>query len=972
MNVTTLFRFVLILFCALSATGQSTFVKEIGKNSGLPTQSIYDLFIDSDGFLYLGTEIGMFRYNGIEFQRKPFLNNKGNSVNDIQQDKSGRIWCMNFSNQIFFLENDTLKAHTEINRKIEESGPLRAYAVVGNDIWIVTDKLVFVYTQEEIILVMNKPPDYRNNLFNAIFIHPVSNRVHILDTDFIYEIQDYRFSKKHRLNVPSQNELLFISDHLITFQKRNPRVNQIFNHSSSRIAPDVLPEAYLNKSLLIDNSIWLCTNDGLFELNTHLTKIVSQHLTGVRISDIVKDKEGGLWISSVEKGLFYIPDKRIKALKVSLFNHNVISQGPDNTLFVGTGNGKIIQLSANGTRLNSYSSELLTEVEFIFYDSLNRRIISNHGIIDLRNPKKSLSLYLGKAVAPDNHRNFLFAFYNKAFLTNQDFEQPPTISLGLEISPVKLQDLIPHIEIRLNRSKSVLFDPNNDHYYVGYADKLIRYEKSGKHNDILSLEQKDIIANHILLHKNGNILIGSIQDGVHVIQNGKAIGHFTTQNGLSSNTIRKILLQYDQLYVLTDIGLDIIHLNSGRIRTFPMFQFFHGMNFSDILITDGKLWLAGIDELIILPISLNSRINLPKIHSIQTLVNGQLTDLNHHKISYNQNDIRISLDAIHFQSSGQFNYVYRLKGYDNNWTTQPAINNSINYLSLPPGEYIFEVKTVLNGVNSDPTQIRFTIAPPFWTTWWFRLLVILLLSGVIYLLFKKNLQRVRKKQLIKERLLISQLIALRSQMNPHFMFNVLNSVQGLIYTDKKNEASLYLGKFSTLMRRMLEFSDKAQLSLEKELELIQLYLELEAARFDGELNYRIVHELSPEELEQEIPSMIIQPYVENAIKHGLLHKKGEKQLTIHVKLSPQKDLEIRITDNGVGREVSKQINAKRTHHKSFATEAIDSRIGLINRIRKNPIQLTIYDRFDAHGKAEGTEVVILIPNENEHETSTGN
>jgi ligand-binding sensor domain-containing protein len=972
MNVTTLFRIVLILFCTFSVTGQSTFVKEIGKNTGLPSQSIYDLFIDADGFLYVGTEIGMFRYNGIEFQRKPFLHNKGNSVNDIQQDKSGRIWCMNFSNQIFVLENDTLKAHTEINRKIEESGPLRAYAVVGNDIWIVTDKLVFVYTKGEIVLIMNKPPDYRNNLFYAIFVHPVTNRVHILDTDFIYEIQDYRFSKKHRLNVPSQNELLFLGDQLVTFQKRNPRVNQIFNHSSSRIAPDILPEAYLNKSLLIDNSIWLCTNDGLFELNTHLSKIVSQNLTGIRVSDIVKDKEGGLWIGSVEKGLFYIPDKRIKALKVSPFNHDIISQGPDHTLFVGTGNGKIIQLSANGVQLNSYSSDLLTEVEFIFYDSLNRRIISNHGIIDLKNPKKNSSLYLGKAVAPDAYGNFLFAYYNKAFLTNQDFSKPPTISLGLEVSPVKIQNLIPHIEIRLNRSKSVLFDPKNDHYYVGYADKLIRYEKSGKHIDIVSIEQKDIIANHMLLHKNGDILIGSIQDGVHVIKNGKATGHFTTQNGLSSNTIRKILLQDDELYVLTDIGLDIIHLNSGRIRTFPMFQFFHGMNFSDILIADGKLWLAGIDELIILPISLNSRINLPKIHSIQSLVNGQPTELNGHKISYYQNDLRISLDAIHFQSAGQFNYVYRLKGYDNKWTVQPAINNSINYLSLPPGEFIFEVKTVLNGVYSEPTQIRFTITPPFWTTWWFRLLIILLLSGVIYLLFKQNLQRVRKKQLIKERLLISQLIALRSQMNPHFMFNVLNSVQGLIYTDKKNEASLYLGKFSTLMRRMLEFSDKAQLSLEKELELIQLYLELEAARFDGELNYRIVHELSPEELEQEIPSMIIQPYVENAIKHGLLHKKGEKQLTIHVCLSPQKDLEIRILDNGVGRDMSKQINAKRTHHKSFATEAIDSRIGLINRIRKNPIQLTINDRFDAHGKAEGTEVVILIPNENEHETSTGN
>jgi ligand-binding sensor domain-containing protein/two-component sensor histidine kinase len=972
MRLTTLFWFHLVLLSTLQVTGQTTFIKEVGQHNGLPTRSIYDLFIDKDGFLYLGTEIGMFRYNGIEFHRKVFLNNKGNSVNDIHQDESGTIWCMNFSNQIFFLENDTLKAHKAINQKIEESGPLRAYAVAGNDIWIVTDKLVFVYRQGEIISVMNKPPDYRNNLFHTIFVHPVTKRIFILDSEFIYEIKDYRFSKKHKLALPSQYELVFLNDQLVTFQKRNPRINQVFNQRISRITPDILPEAYLNKSIVIDNSIWLCTNNGLYELNMQLSKRISQNLNGIRVSDIVKDKEGGLWISSVEKGLFYIPDRRVKALKVSPFNHNVISQGPDNTLFVGTGNGEIIQLSSNGTILNSYSSELLTEVEFIYYDSHDRRIISNHGIIDLKNPQKNISLYLGKAVAPDVYGNFLFAYYNKAFLTNQDFLQAPTVSMGFEISPVKLQDRIPHIEIRLNRAKSVLFDPNNDHYYVGYADKLIRYNKTGSVKEIKSTDQKDIIANHMLLQQNGDILIGSIQDGVHIIKNGKAIKHFSVQAGLSSNTVRKILLKDDQLYVLTDIGLDIIHLKKGTIRPFPMFQFFYGMNFSDMIVANGNLWLAGIDELIILPMSLNSRISLPKIHEIQTLVNENLTQLNGSKISYNKNQIRINLDAIHFQSSGQFDYAYRLKGYDNNWTTQPAMNKSINYLSLPPGEYIFEVKTGLNGAYSYPVRIRFEIAPPFWTTWWFRLLIILSLGAVIYFLFKQNLQRIRKKQLIKERLLISQLIALRSQMNPHFMFNVLNSVQGLIYADKKNEASLYLGKFSTLMRRMLEFSDKAQLSLEKELELIQTYLELEAARFDGELNYRIQHELSTEELEQEIPSMIIQPYVENAIKHGLLHKKGNKQLTIYVNLSSQKDLEIRIVDNGIGREMSKQINAKRTHHKSFATVAIDSRIGLINRIRKKPIQLTIHDRFDAHGKAEGTEVVILIPNENEHETSTDN
>lgn len=965
MKITLVIHFFVFWCLIPCASAQSTFIKEVGKNSGLPTQSIYDLFVDKDGFLYLGSEIGMIRYNGLEFKRIPFLNNKGNSVNAIQQAKNGQIWCMNFSNQIFFLRNDSLIAHDYINTQIEASGPLRSFAVINDDLWIVTDRLVFVYNKYRIFPVMNKSPNDKEGLFNEIVHHPSTGKTYILDQTYLYEVEDYRFSKKTRLTHNGQHELVIFGNTFLTAQKHIPSNNEILFKSNQTISPHLFPNSYLNKMVAIDNSIWLCTNDGLYDLNLSLSRQHAVILKNIRISDIVRDHEGGLWVSSVEKGLYYMPDKRIKLLNVSGFSHYAITPGPDNTLFVGTGDGKIKQIREDGTILRTISTDLLTEIEFIYFDEPNQRLITSHGVFYLNKKNNDFTFYLGKSVSKDDRGNFVIASFNKSFLVNSDFRSNPIPIKGFELSDLKLGTVLPFLEIRKNRSKSALYSHSEKKYFVGYADKLIAYDLEGNSYEIKNQSGKDIIANHLIERKNGDLLVGTIQDGVYIIRKGNIHAHINTVKGLSSNTCRKILEQNNVLYVLSEVGLDLINLNSLEVNPFPSFHFFNGIGFTDMALSNNNLCLSGSQGIIILPISLNTKTSVPKIHAIETTVNGEPTKLNSAKFSYNQNDLRFTIEAIHYQSEGDFTFVYRLKGYEKEWNFQSSRNNTVNYLSLPPGNFDFELYTSIDGKHSPIKQIAFTIAPPFWTTWWFRTGISILVILLLLALFKQNILRIRKKQLIKERLLISQMIALRAQMNPHFMFNVLNSVQGLIYMDKKNEASLYLGKFSTLMRRMLEYSDKPHLSLQKEIDLIDLYLDLESARFEGELDYQIDHKLKPEQLEFEIPSMIIQPYVENAIKHGLLHKKGQKTLKLFFTVDASNRLTIRIIDNGIGRELSKQINEKRKNHKSFASEAIDSRIGLINRIRKNPIEIQINDLCDDSGNGLGTEVIIKIPNEHE-------
>ncbi|WP_425389926.1 tetratricopeptide repeat-containing sensor histidine kinase [Ekhidna sp.] len=207
----------------------------------------------------------------------------------------------------------------------------------------------------------------------------------------------------------------------------------------------------------------------------------------------------------------------------------------------------------------------------------------------------------------------------------------------------------------------------------------------------------------------------------------------------------------------------------------------------------------------------------------------------------------------------------------------------------------------------------------------------------------------------------SELKALRSQMNPHFVFNALNSIQEYIMTNERKLAGKYLGKFADLMRIYLQHSQVKSVTIREETEALNLYLELEKLRFEDSLTYsiNIGNRVNTEQL---IPSLLLQPYVENAVKHGLLHKESERVLTINIKSDQGNVLVCEIIDNGVGRKKSQEINKMRNPgHKSFATQATTSRLGLLNLDREQPIEEEVLDMTDDKGDPEGTKVIIRIP-----------
>jgi LytS/YehU family sensor histidine kinase len=274
-------------------------------------------------------------------------------------------------------------------------------------------------------------------------------------------------------------------------------------------------------------------------------------------------------------------------------------------------------------------------------------------------------------------------------------------------------------------------------------------------------------------------------------------------------------------------------------------------------------------------------------------------------------------------------------------------------------------KDLNSGLISEPASFSFTVIPAIYQTVWFRTLIIILLASALIGFFFWRVRSIRlheaEQRDFQHQLAELEMTALRAQMNPHFLFNSLNSVNGFIIKNKKEEASEYLTKFSRLVRMVLQNSQEKLVSLEDELAALKLYIQMESLRFKDEFHY--VEMISPNvDLKaHKLPPLLLQPYVENAIWHGLLHLNGRKgKLTLSIEAKPQGVI-IKIADNGVGREKSEMMKSKSAmKRKSMGMQINSDRMGLSQELYDFKISVDIEDIVSGNGQSEGTLVTINI------------
>lgn len=489
-------------------------------------------------------------------------------------------------------------------------------------------------------------------------------------------------------------------------------------------------------------------------------------------------------------------------------------------------------------------------------------------------------------------------------------------------------------------------------------------------------DQYPAAAYQIIVDRTGNVWLLSNTQCLFVFNPAtQTVRPFGKENGLLSNTVYNVILdRAGTVWFSTDYGLSSYNPSTQYVRTYFEQDGLLSNQISNavLLDTSQNLLLLSSDRGLSLfsPEKAQQLHRDIQVHITDLWVDNRPVNLNGSsfwKGRYHENDLKFAFTGINFYNGDQNRYQYQLESVDKDWVD--AGNNKVAaYHQLPPGQYRFRVRTFQqNGTwGTQEATLHIQIDPPFWGTWWARFAALGLLAGGSYLLFQRQVRSAERREMersrIQQQLTDLEMKALRAQMNPHFVFNALNSVQNFVLKNDVREASRYLTKFARLMRLILENSESHLVTLAREIELLQYYSELEALRFNNrfQIHLEVDKRISPETV--SIPGMLLQPHIENAIWHGLMHKIGPGNLYLRFVYLDAATLQCEIEDDGVGRQQAAEIEKNRAKsHKSTGLANIQHRLAVLKGQLGKDITLTFEDLYEPQGKAMGTKVVLKTP-----------
>jgi ligand-binding sensor domain-containing protein/uncharacterized protein with PQ loop repeat len=446
------------------------------------------------------------------------------------------------------------------------------------------------------------------------------------------------------------------------------------------------------------------------------------------------------------------------------------------------------------------------------------------------------------------------------------------------------------------------------------------------------------------------------------------------EQGLTSNNIVGLLCdRQGNMWILGNIGVSKYNPRTGIVESFDardgMEQSNHNLcNF--YLSEKGEVFLTsaeGFNHFFpekIQPVRRPLQVLITSIELSDTTISAPANSK--YLFRYDQNNITFSYLSVDYKLGPSITYRYKLSGFDTGYI-YAGKQRMARYTNLSAGNYYFSAEASLNGYDwfASGGEMEISIEKAFWRTGWFRLLLIALIGLVLFIVYSIRINKIKRNETLKRdfenQLAQVRMNLLRTQMNPHFLFNSLNSINSFILKNDRQNASGYLTKFSRLMRIILDNSRNEWVTLERELKAIELYVQLESLRFNHSFEYKMT---LPEALDAEnlvLPPMLIQPYIENAIWHGLMYRKEPGgQLTVSVKELDQ-TIEVRITDNGVGRAAAEAMKSKSAlQQKSYGMKITAERMRIVNMAYQIDAHAEVIDLWDSAAQPAGTEVVLSL------------
>lgn len=923
---------------------------------GLPSADVYEMLSADDGAIWMGTEAGLVRFNGTRFDHFKPPNGEEVSVTQLYQNPGGPVYCRSFDGRLFRNGNGYLE-------QLPAPPGLIEYRLTGDSLMYMTNGALFVADRNG----MHIRECYRTPSGDGLY--------HILNDSLLVAhggLVNYHNNAWIPLHTNPWHVVRLQGEYMLFSPASNTIHSLRHGKPESFIHPDSITAELCAATTIreANGNIFINTFCGSYLLNRR------RHLfPDYVITDVITDREGNYWFSSLGDGLFLVPFLEVTEFRrhfSSLENRpDKIIEGPDKDIFIlGVGSLYRIRRGQGGIEL-LHRLPLKKECQAACYDPGSGQLLFESGGFytwDLRHPEYPPKLagavnlkcivpigagylvrgwdFFGIMVTHKEHDALSHHWISK-YLPRPDL-------IAGDYTVYKLH--IPGYEN--TRARECTYLPETETFVLSRSGQLAEFSNGQLHRVKYHGNDLHITA---LMPYGRHYLAAARNIGLLLIAPGQEPALLLASELYGNRNILRITGEGQRIWLMLPDRLLALDTLKKSIITLDSRSGIADYEYRDVLPVNGQTWIASSNSLLCLPSSLVAESQTPPLLTGIRLQSGGLSvdTMKAGNFRYKDNDLLVSFEGIHFRSRGRFIYKSFLKGYDKEEHIIPANTPYVHYQLLPPGRYeLFIHAENQNGYRSQTWQYKFIIRAPFWQQVWFYIMLVLAVVLLSYLVGFIYLRNMRKRNRMEREVLESKLTSLRAQMNPHFIFNALGSIQYLVLKSEVKKANTYLGKFSKLMRMVLEASDRPAIPLAQEIQILELYLELEKLRMGELFHFHLILEPGIHAETIQLPPLLLQPYVENAVRHGLLHKEGEKQIRIKFTMNADnRELTCTITDNGIGREAAARLREKT--HRSFSSKANQVRLTLYHQRYPGYFSISYTDHKEEQSR--GTEVLIRLP-----------
>jgi ligand-binding sensor domain-containing protein/two-component sensor histidine kinase len=927
----------------------------LSSSNGLPSLNVFSVCQDAQGFLQIATENGLCRYDGNNITITDIRGGlPDNSVIHVSKGFNGNLWVCTYNRGMRILNNSAVYTESD-SLRLADSQILKVVHT-KKKVWLLNSHR-HLYTLEKglfkLFKVENDTPLCKNilsindstcvlNTTLGLFIDEGANGVQKIYLPLKEKVQLYFPYAKNRTIALFENQIMILNKY------------SIVKHIK-------LKEKYIWNDIVKDSkgNIWIATNNGLMKIDSDGKLVRFPNLFSRQptvINDLYVDSWDNVWLATYGAGIYCLWNNNITYILPSSEKvyHNVTSLCSNGDEVFSSSFGGLLTKwqNQNGTQLRLPCNETDDYSYFTLVQGDTLLLGKNSGICYLSNLSDTT---ISHCMCEHNSEGALCGYYDSnGYLWVGRYE-----GVTYQKNGKKEKINSPHL---LGNRVNAICEYAKGKYYLGTGNGLFKCTAKEVVPIFFTQRKEALFVTTLKIDRYGNLWIGT-RGGLFIKRKGSNTIHSFDHVFLSHTKISKIIEDkrgtiwigsYQGVYKFSNRELVAYTRQNGLLSNHVL---------SLTVTNKNKVWVGSPDGISIINASQET---IPtkapsRIYITEAIFNNKVYPFPK-KLTFKSStrNIIINITSIYLPTSEQIKYQYRIKKLAEDWQELP--NQSLVLSSLPKGKYILEVRSlkISENVPSQQVTLVMNVVPLFYEKQSFIILVTLAIIVLVVVLIQFRITYIKNKEKVKNwkklRTMFLRLQFVQASLNPHFIFNSLNSILALLKTNRKEQAENYLSGFSKLLRATLETVGSTTISLDKEIEKLKQYLELEKIRFSDAFDYTIEVSNEVQIKRQKIPIMVLQPFVENAIKHGIrnLEYKG----LIKISLKRENDnLKITIEDNGIGYETSLAQKKQEGTHKSLGIKMVERELRLLSEVKKKKYSFTINQK----NQGIGTVVTIHIP-----------